>query len=176
MVCGDSVRRTVGLCLQSSMMSEKNPSRRGPSPLALLLGSRRSLLPCCSGTLPPCESKTQVSQSARSSCVWGWQAGSPRTCPHTAPPRPHAKPTPEAGQESQSQGLPTTHVLPNLTRLLCLRGKPGRIRMLGHTPAAGKDRPLTLRTLLLTGRPLQRSIGSRSRPSPQRLSRALAGR
>lgn len=96
-----------------------------------------------------------MSQSARSSCVWGWQAGSPRTCPHTAPPRPHAKPTPEAGQESQSQGLPTTHVLPNLTRLLlCLRGKPGRIQTLGHIPATGKDRPLTLpvlRRLPLTG-------------------------
>lgn len=106
-----------------------------------------------------------MSQSARSSCVWGWQAGSPRTCPHTAPPRPHAKPTPETGQEPQSQGLPTTHVLPNLTRLLCLRGKPGRIQTLGHIPATRKDRPLTLPALprsLLTGSQglLQRSFRS----------------
>lgn len=82
-----------------------------------------------------------MSQSARSSRVWGWQAGSLRTCPHTAPPRPHAKPTPEAGQESQSQGLPTTHVLPNLTRLLCLRGKPGRIQTPGYIPDTREDRP-----------------------------------
>lgn len=106
-----------------------------------------------------------MSQSARSSCVWGRQAGSPRTCPHTAPPRPHAKPTPETGQESQSQGLPTTHVLPNLTCLLCLRGRPGRIQTLGHTPATREDRSLTLPVLprsLLTGSqgPLQRSIRS----------------
>lgn len=111
----------------------------------------------------------------------GWQAGSPRTCPHTAAPRPHAKPTPEAGQESQSRGLPTTHVLPKLTRLLCLRGKPGRIQALGRRPTPGKDWPLTLHSvplrLLLTGSqgPSQRSIRLPPRPSPRRLSRALVG-
>lgn len=48
----------------------------------------------------------------------GRQAGCPGTCLHMAPPQLQAKPTPESGQEQQSRGLPTAHILPSLLRLL----------------------------------------------------------
>lgn len=54
----------------------------------------------------------------------GRQAGCPGTCPHTAPLRPHAKPTPESGQEQQSRGLPTAHILPSLLCLLQQETRP----------------------------------------------------
>lgn len=64
------------------------------------------------------------------------QAGCPGTCPHMAPSRLHAKPTPESGQERQSRGLPSAHILPSLLRLLQQGTRP----LTYHLPSTFGDR------------------------------------
>lgn len=99
-------------------------------------GGRGSLFPVLSsgpGRSPPpfnprhlhsTGSWARASQPTCGSCFWGRQAGCPRTCPHMAPQQPHTKPTPESGQEQQSRGLPTAHILPSLLRLLQRETQP----------------------------------------------------
>lgn len=87
------------------------------------LGPGRSLPPCA------CLAFSSLRAGPRRASlpmapISGRRAGSPGTCPHMAPPRPYAEPTPESGQEQQSQGLPTAHGLPSILRLLQQETQP----------------------------------------------------